>query len=69
MAQHTRSINEATISYANDDVFHDVGMGIVVLLLSIVMLISILGVGVIYYGDSVAVPAWDEKSVPAPVLY
>ena len=69
MAQHTRSINEATISYANDDVFHDVGMGIVVLLLTIVMLISILGVGVIYYGDSVAVPAWDEKSVPAPVLY
>ena len=69
MAQHTRSINEATISYANDDVFHDVGMGIVVLLLSIVMLISILGVGVIYYGDSVAVPAWDERSVPAPVLY
>ena len=69
MAQHTRSINEATISYANDDVFHDVGMGIVVLLLTIVMLISILGVGVIYYGDSVAVPAWDEQSVPAPELY
>ena len=54
---------------ANDDVFHDWGMRLVLTLLAILMLASIIGGGVIYYGDSVAVPAWSQPSVPAPRLY
>jgi hypothetical protein len=68
MAAQTSAISAVVISPADDDVFHDPGMWIVVLLLAIFMLISIIGVGVIYYGDSYAVPSWNERSVPSPTL-
>lgn len=37
--------------------------------LLLITLLFIAGLGVIYWGDSYAVPAWDEQSVPAPKLY
>jgi hypothetical protein len=40
----------------------------VILLLAILMLATVIGLGVIYYVDSVAVPAWNEHAVPPPTL-
>lgn len=67
MAVHAHSIT-STIGGGDDDVFHDIGMWIVVALLAFVMLISLLGIGLVYYGDSYALPAWNERSVPPPIL-
>jgi hypothetical protein len=67
VAAHTHSIDTG-IGGVNDDVFHDVGMGIVVALLALVMLITLLGIGLVYYGDSIAVPSWNERSVPPPTM-
>ena len=66
MAVHTRSVT-GTIG-VDDDVFHDIGMWIVVARLALVMLISALGISLVYYGDSFARPAWNERSVPPPTL-
>jgi hypothetical protein len=67
VAVHTHSITSA-LGSGDDDVFHDIGMWIVVALLALVMLISLLGIGLVYYGDSFAVPTWNERSVPPPTL-
>ena len=45
MAVHTQSVTGIGV---NDDVFHDIGMWIVVVLFALVMLISALGIGLVY---------------------
>jgi hypothetical protein len=47
------------------DLFDSTAVWLVIALLVLTMIGSIAGLMLIYYGDSVAVPAWDERSVPA----
>jgi hypothetical protein len=49
--------------------FSDRGAQVAVALLAILLGVTLLGLGVAYYGDSYAVPSWNEHSVPAPKLY
>jgi len=46
------------------DLFDSVAVWVVIVLLVLTMIGSIAGLMLIYYGDSVAAPAWDERSVP-----
>ena len=57
-----------TVGPVDDDVFHDIGMWIVIVVLAIVKLITFIGIGFVYYGDSVARPSWNERSVPPPKM-
>ena len=50
------------------DPFEDSLMRMIVLILIVFALITALAFSVIYLGDSYAVPAWDEHSVPPPSL-
>jgi hypothetical protein len=50
----------------HDDVFHDRGIWLVLACLAVLALVSCIGLGIIYFGDSFAVPAWSEHSMPAP---
>ena len=52
-----------------DDVFHDPLMRVVLVILLLFTLISAIGLGVVYWGDSYAVPSWNERSVPPPTPY
>jgi hypothetical protein len=45
--------------------FSDRGTQAAVGLLVLVLLLTLIGLGVVYYGDRFAEPAWDEHSVPA----
>jgi hypothetical protein len=51
------------------DPFTDRGVRLVVTALVLLMLLSLGGAALIYYGDSFAVPSWSERSVPAPRLF
>jgi hypothetical protein len=46
------------------DVFHDPGIWLVMILLALLTAVSLIGLALIYYGDSVAVPSWNERAVP-----
>jgi hypothetical protein len=58
-------------SYADDsgDPFTDRGMWLVMIAFLLLILLSLGGTAAIYYGDSFAVPSWNERSVPPPMLY
>jgi hypothetical protein len=45
--------------------FSDRGAQIAVALLAVLLLVTVLGLGFVYYGDSYVAPAWDERAVPA----
>jgi hypothetical protein len=53
---------------ADDDVFHDPVMRLVIVILVLFTLASASALAVVYWGDSYVVPAWDERSVPPPDL-
>ena len=46
------------------DAFHDPGIGLVIIALTLLAVGSLLALVCIDYGDDVAVPAWDEHAVP-----
>jgi hypothetical protein len=62
-ATHT-TYRDATLEEQDADVFHDLGIWIVMVLIAMLMMASLLGLAAIYYGDSMAVPSWNERSVP-----
>lgn len=51
------------------DPFHDVLMGVVALLMALLLLGSAIGFGLIYYGDDVLHPSWNERAQPLPRHY
>jgi hypothetical protein len=52
----------------DEDAWHDPLMRIVMVILLLATLIFVAGLGVVYWGDSYAVPSWDERSVPPPSI-
>jgi hypothetical protein len=64
---HSASVPDAVRQDAGD-LFDSLAVWLVIALLVLTMIGSIGGLLLIYYGDSVAVPAWDERSVPAPTM-
>jgi hypothetical protein len=48
----------------NGDLFDSAAVWLVIVLLVLATLGTVAGLGVIYYGDSVVAPSWDERSVP-----
>lgn len=48
---------------------HDRPLQLAMALLAALLVLFVLGLGVVYYGDSFAKPTWSERSVPAPRLY
>jgi hypothetical protein len=52
----------------NADPFHDRGMWVVLLAFALLAIASLGALVAAYYGDSVAVPSWNEYSVPAATL-
>jgi hypothetical protein len=48
------------------DLFDSAAVWLVIVLMVLATLGTAAGLAVIYFGDSVAAPAWDERSVPAP---
>ena len=46
--------------------FEDRGMWLVVAALVLLALVTTLGLALVYYGDAVVQPSWNEHSVPAP---
>jgi hypothetical protein len=55
---------DATLEDQDADVFHDPGIWIVMVLMALLMMEFLVGLAAIYYGDSIAVPSWNERSVP-----
>jgi hypothetical protein len=51
------------------DPFTNRGMQLVMIAFVLLILWSIGGMAAIYYGDSFAVPSWNEHSVPPPRMY
>jgi hypothetical protein len=51
------------------DPFTDRAVHVVVTALVLLALLSLGGTALIYYGDSFAIPSWNERSVPAPKLF
>lgn len=51
------------------DPFTDRAVRLVIAALVLLALLSLGGAALIYYGDSFAVPSWNERSVPAPKLF
>jgi hypothetical protein len=58
---------DAALEDQDADVFHDLGIWIVMVLMALLMMASLVGLAAIYYGDSIAVPSWNERSVPAAI--
>lgn len=58
-------------SWADDtgDPFTDRGIRLVLIALVLLALVSFAATALIYYGDSFAVPSWNEHSVPPPKLF
>jgi len=50
------------------DPFDNGGMWLVFAMLALLGLLTFVGLGAIYYGDSVASPSWGERSTPPPTL-
>lgn len=48
------------------DVFNSQAIWLLIVLLALTAIVTLVSFGIIYYGDDVAVPSWDERSVPAP---
>jgi hypothetical protein len=48
--------------------FSDRGAQIAVALLAILFVVTVIGLGLVYYVDSYAVPSWNEQSVPAATV-
>ena len=55
----------AAARHESGDLFDSAAVWLVIALLVVTLLASIAGVLLIYYGDSVAMPSWNERSVPA----
>ena len=51
------------------DPFTDRAVRLVVAALILLALLTLGGTALIYYGASVAVPSWNERSVPGPKLF
>ena len=51
------------------DPMEDPVVGVVVLALVVMAALFVIGLGVIYWGDEYAKPAWSESSVPPATLY
>ncbi len=57
------------LPFEDGDAFHDPGMWVVLGALALVGMLMFVGLTVVYYGDSVATPPWNERSVPSPPRY
>lgn len=44
------------------DPFHDSLMGVVALLMALMLLVTAIGFGIIYYGVDVAKPSWNQRA-------
>ena len=62
IAAHTAAGQE------NGDLFDSLAVWLVIVLMVITLIGTVAGLALIYYGDSVAMPPWDQRSVPAPTL-
>ena len=67
MTPATHSTDRDATLEQDADVFHDLGIWIVMVLMAVLVMASLVGLAAIYYGDSIAVPSWNERSVP-PVM-
>jgi hypothetical protein len=67
MASFAHSIpGHTTAGQENGDLFDSLAVWLVIALMVVTLVASVAGLAFIYYGDSVAQPSWDERSVPAP---
>ena len=49
----------------NGDLFNSQAVWLVIVVLALLTIATLVGFALIYYGDDVAQPLWDEHSVPA----
>ena len=69
MASFPHSIGAHTaVAEENGDLFDSLALWLVIALMVVTVIGTLAGLTLIYYGDSVAVPPWDQRSVPAPTL-
>jgi hypothetical protein len=62
---HSVAAPDAAARRENGDLFDSLAVWLVIALLVVTLFGSVAGLMLIYFGDSVAVPSWDERSVPA----
>jgi len=62
---HSVAAPDAGARRENGDLFDSLAVWLVIALLVVTLLGSIVGLMLIYFGDSIAAPSWDERSVPA----
>ena len=68
-ATHSQSSPLAEPSTPANRPAHDRPLQLAMALLVALLVLFVLGLGVVYYGDSFASPTWSERSVPARRLY
>lgn len=59
-APHTRFPGET------GDLFNSQFIWLVLILLVLLTIGTVVAIGAIYYGDEIAVPSWNERSMPLP---
>jgi hypothetical protein len=65
MASSAHSISGPNaVGQENGDLFDSAAIWLVIALLVVATVGTAVGLAVIYYGDSVVTPAWDERSTP-----
>ncbi len=70
MAQPLGAFEDSSPRTEGDgDVFQDLVIRAVMLLLVFSIVMTLLGFTAIYYADEYAVPSWNERSVPAPLSH
>jgi hypothetical protein len=62
---HSVAAPDAAARRETGDLFDSLAVWLVIALLVVTLLGSVVGLMLIYYGDSIAAPSWDERSVPA----
>jgi hypothetical protein len=66
---HSVAVPDTAGRREKGDLFDSLAVWLVIALLVVTLLGSIVGLMLIYYGDSFAVPSWDERSVPAATTH
>ena len=60
------SHDHSTLREERGDLFNSQAIWLLIVLLAITAILTVVSFGFIYYGDDVAVPSWNERSVPRP---
>jgi hypothetical protein len=69
MASSAHPIAEPTaVGQENGDLFDSLAVWLVIALMVVTLIGTVAGLTLVYYGGSVAVPPWDQRSVPAPKI-